>query len=162
MASNDDEVLSRADRAPEPEALRRGKMYEAQVRGRWQDSAEGNLSFGRYRKTDDGRRGFIDIHVDLGPDDNLVAVVEVKDLSWDAMSHGRLVRTCDRIAELVGKYIDAELENGREVSPGVVFRQRPSIPGRFEEIEGLLDAYGIPVDWEDESIDARRKRSGLD
>jgi len=87
-----------------------------------------------------------------------VAVVEVKNLSWDAMSQARLVRTCQRIGEQVGKYIDAELEKGHDVSTGVVFRQRPTTPGRMEQIEALLEQEGLPVAWEDETIPERRQR----
>lgn len=142
-----------------PAPLRRGLDFEAGVRLTWEAEADGVFDQStRYVKTQDGRRGYIDIRM-LLEDDTLVAIVEVKDYSWDRMTVAQMSRSIRRIARQLDKYIDAALESGQDISAGVVFKARPTTPGRLEDIEAALDEYGISVAWEDETIEERRARA---
>ena len=124
----------------------------------WEETAAGIVSREKAVTKPGGRAGRIDIHVDA--DDQLTAVVEIKHSDWDAMKPEAVRRNAKRYARQVWDYIESQLAEGREVSPGIIFPTRPHTPGRLEEIEQLFDEEGIPVVWQDESIDDLRGRKG--
>ena len=99
----------------------------------------------------------------LGVDDNLVAIIEIKNSDWDRMTLDAVRRNVRRQARQLWKYIESQLEGlggdeRKEVCPGIVYPRRPTTPGRLKLIENLLEEEGIPVVWDDESIKERRAR----
>jgi len=91
-------------------------------------------------------------------DDTLVAVVEIKASDWDAMTPTAIRRNVRRQARQIWGYIDSQLALGKDVSTGVIFPQRPKHPDRTKLVEQLFEEQGIPVVWEDGSVEKRRAR----
>jgi hypothetical protein len=106
-----------------------------------------------------GRAGRIDVFVDDGR--GSVSVVELKDTTWDAMTLAAVKRNVSRQSRQVWSYIDSQLAEGRQVSPGIIFRKRPNDPELLALDERLFNAKGIAVAWHDETLAACRKRHGL-
>jgi hypothetical protein len=101
----------------------------------------------------------MDVFVDA--EGGLVAVAEIKGSSWDRMTAEALRRNVLRQARQVWDYIESQLAEGKEVSPGVIFPRRPGSGRRLELIEALFEGRGIAVAWQDESVEERRARAGL-
>jgi len=142
----------------EPKSLRQGKEFHKEIQKEWLDTAEGNKV--RSEKTvtkPSGRKGRMDIFVKS--DETLVAIAEIKDSDWNAMTSTAVRRNVKRQARQIWDYIESQLEMGKEVSPGVIFTKRPKDPDRINLIEQLFDEKGISVVWEDESIAERKARS---
>lgn len=141
----------------EPERLKRGKEFHKQVQNIWLKEAEGDINPEKTITKLSGRKGRIDILVeDAG--DNMVAVVEIKDSDWGAMKPKAVRRNVNRHAKQLFDYIDTQLEEGLDVSMGINFRKRPKDMERLQLVEDLFDEWGIPVVWEDESIEESKKR----
>lgn len=145
----------------EPKTLSRGKLFHKKVQEDWHNTAEGKVEAEKQMIKPSGRKGRMDIFVDATDenDKRLVAVVEIKASNWDAMSMKSLRRNVNRQTKQIWDYIESQLEKGKEVSPGVIFPQRPKNPERMKLIEELFEQKGIPVVWEDESIEQRKNRS---
>jgi hypothetical protein len=101
----------------------------------------------------------MDVFVD--GDDNLVAIGEIKASSWDRMTAVVIRRNVLRQARQVWDYIESQLAEGREVSPGIILPRRPTSKRRLKLIEDLFEERGIAVVWQDESLAQRRARAGL-
>jgi hypothetical protein len=140
----------------EPERLRRGKAVHRRIQNEWKAQAEGDVWPEKPITKPSGRSGRIDVHVQA--DEGLVAVVEVKNSDWDAMTPKAVRRNAKRYARQLWNYIDVEIEGGFQVSPGIVFPTKPKTEGRLAEIERLFEDDGIPVVWEDETIEERKAR----
>ncbi len=145
----------------EPKQLRDGKAFHDKVQKDWEETAEGKPVREKHIIKPSGRKGRIDIHVDV--DDGLVAVVEIKNSDWDKMTLPAVRRNVRRQAKQVWDYIHSQLEGlgddqSKDVSPGIVFPKRPSDGDRMMLIEELFEAEGIPVVWEDETIEERKTR----
>jgi hypothetical protein len=140
----------------EPDRLRRGKGFHRKVQAGWEDTAEGEVQPEKPIIKPRGKPGRIDVHVQA--DEGLVAVVEIKHSNWDAMTPAAVRRNAKRYARQLWNYIEAEIEGGFQVSPGIVFPTRPKTEGRLVEIERLFDEEGIPIAWEDETIEERKAR----
>lgn len=143
----------------EPKALRRGREFHRGVQADWSKSAAGEVSVEKPITKPNGRRGRIDVFVGAGG--KLVAVAEAKASHWDRMTTDALRRNVSRQARQVWDYIESQLAEGKEVSPGIVFPQRPRASRRLALIEALFEERGIAVVWEDESVEQRRARAGL-
>lgn len=141
----------------EPKRLRKGRAFHGEVQAEWQRTADGDVTSEKGIVKPSGRPGRIDIHVDV--EDGLVAVVEIKDSDWNAMSEKAVRRNIRRYAKQVWDYIDAEVGDDVSVSPGMIFPRRPSDASRLHLIEDLLLEQGIPVVWQDETIEERRLRA---
>jgi hypothetical protein len=153
---------------PEPKQLRDGKAFHRAKEGEWEDRAEGSVSVEKPVTKPSGRRGRIDVHVMAGlclrrngsdEEAPLVACVEIKNSVWDAMAEGRIKPNIQRMARQLRDYIESQLAEGQDVSPGVVFPQRPSDPARLRQIESEFAEYGIAVAWEDETVQERKARA---
>lgn len=145
----------------EPERLREGKRFHRLVQEEWLETAEGEVRPEKRVVKPGGRGGRVDILVD--PAEEMVAVVEIKASDWDRMTEANVKRNVRRQARQIWAYIESQLQDGKEVCPGVVFPRKPRLPGRLAQIETLFDAEGIPVVWQDESIEEvgeRRKGDG--
>jgi len=92
-----------------------------------------------------GRTGRIDIHVES--DGNLVAVVEIKDSDWEAMTDAAVKRNVRRQIRQIWSYVEPQLELGNDVSPGIVFPKRPNDPVRVDQIESMFGEECIAVFW---------------
>jgi hypothetical protein len=147
-------------RTSEPRRLREGKSFHKWIQKGW-ETAEGSPHSERRCTKPDGRSGRIDIHV--GVDDDLVAVVEIKNTDWDRITLDAVRRNVRRQARQIWNYIESQVSGIGEnrptgVCPGIVFPRRPVDPARRELIEMLFEEEGIPVVWDDESIEERRAR----
>jgi len=143
----------------EPAMLRRGKDFHRVVQSNWKQTAEGEVISDRPITKPNGRRGRIDIFVSA--ENDLVAVVEVKASRWDSMTANAVRRNVLRQARQIWDYIESQLVEGKDVSPGVIFPSRPKTCARLELIESLFDEQGIAVVWESETLAERRVRAGL-
>lgn len=141
----------------EPKQLFRGKELHKKLQEDWHKTASGEVKHEEGVVKPSGRKGRIDIFVNA--DDNEVAVVEIKTSDWDSMTLNALRRNVSRQASQIWDYIESQLEQGKTVSPGVIFPKRPKDKKRMELIEKLFDEREIPVVWEDESIEERKARS---
>ncbi len=153
----------------EPAQLRRGKAFHRKIQKDWEKTAEGDVSVEKTiskpsrRNSEKGRIGRIDVHVD---DNDIVAVVEIKDSDWDSMTTTALRRNVRRQIRQIWEYIESQLHpddpkiRPKDVSPGVVFPARPRSKEQMRLIEMMFEEEGIPVVWDDESIEERRERVG--
>ena len=143
----------------EPERLKLGKRFHKKVQADWHKNAE-DVEPGKEVEEEkeitkpSGRKGRIDVFVPV--DESFVAVVEVKASDWDAINIHENIR---RQARQIWDYIESQRKLGKDVSPVVIFPERPKDPERVKLIEQLFDEEGIAVVWEDESIAARKARS---
>ncbi len=141
----------------EPEQLRRGKDFHKKIQKEWLNSAEGIVKPERGILKPSGRKGRIDIFVKS--DEELVAVVEIKNSNWNAMTDEAVRRNVNRQASQIWDYIESQLDLGKEPTPGVIFPERPRDLDRMNLIERLFEEKGISVVWEDESTAERKARS---
>jgi hypothetical protein len=133
---------------PEPDRLRRGKQLHKKIQQEWESEAQGDVTSEKAIKKPSGKPGRVDIHVQA--DDELSAVVEIKNSDWDAMLPHRVRPNAKRYARQIWTYIESQLRQGQDVSPGIIFLNQPKVSGRREQIEQLFDEEGIPVVWQDE------------
>ena len=141
----------------EPKPLRWGKEFHKKVQKVWLKSANGEVMTEKSMTKSNGRKGRMDIFVKS--DETLAAVIEIKGSNWDAMSQTAIRRNVRHQARQIWDYIDSQLASGRDVSPGIIFPERPKDSGRMNLIEKLFEEEGISVAWEDESIVERKARS---
>ncbi len=143
----------------EPEPLRRGKAFHRQVQRDWSvNAADGKVFAEKSCTKPSGRKGRMDVFVDTDGDDNLVAVAEIKASDWDAMTESALRRNVRRYTRQIWSYIESQLARGHDVSPGIIFSARPNDESRLKLIESQFEEKGIPVVWDDESIEKCRTR----
>ena len=68
-------------------------------------------------------------------------------------------RNAKRYAKQLLDYVEPQVDTGKTVSLGIIFSKKPSSPERLRLVECLFEEIGIPVVWEDEAVEERRKRS---
>ena len=141
----------------EPKVLRRGKEFHKKIQKEWLKSAEGKVKPEKGIIKPSGRKGRIDIFVEA--DSELVAVVEIKNSDWDKMTPKAVRRNVKRQAHQILNYIDSQLEKGNNVSPGIIFPNKPKDIDLMNLIEELFEDEGMPVVWIDETIEERKARS---
>jgi hypothetical protein len=141
----------------EPSQLSRGKAFHKKVQDDWVNSAEGKILIEKGITKPAGRKGRIDIFAE-DDGDNLVAVAEVKNSDWDKMTDPAVRRNVRRQIKQIWDYIESQLEGEKDVSPGVIFPRRPQSRERMRLIEDMFEEEGIPVVWQDESIEERKGR----
>ncbi|TFB12198.1 hypothetical protein E3V33_05715 [Candidatus Marinimicrobia bacterium MT.SAG.4] len=142
----------------EPKRLKRGKEFHKQVQNIWLQEAQGDILPERAITKLNGRKGRIDIFVD-DDGNGEVAVAEIKDSDWGAMKPKAVRRNLNRYAKQLFDYIEPLVDEGFNVSLGIIFRKQPKDPIRMQLVEDLFDERHIPVAWEDESIEERKERS---
>lgn len=145
-------------KAKEASSLRQGKTFHKKMQAEWLATAEGKILIENVITKSTGRKGRIDIFVD-DDGDKLVAVVEVKNSNWDKMTEKAVSRNVRRQVKQIWDYIDSQLARVKEVSPGIIFPHRPKDKARMELIEHMFEQEGIPVVWQDETIQERKARS---
>ncbi len=139
----------------EPTQLRRGKAFHKKVQTDWLNTAEGRILIEKAITKPTGRKGRIDIFVD-DDGDKLVAVAEVKASDWDKMTDSAVRRNVIRQIKQIWDYIDSQIKTKKDVSPGVIFPKRPKDKARMKLIEDMFEEEGIPVVWQDETIEERK------
>lgn len=141
----------------EPKRLRDGKAFHRDVQEEYLAEPHGSIITEKPITKPSGRQGRIDVHIQV--DEQYVAVVEIKNSDWDAMSQQAVRRNARRYARQLWNYIEAELTEGLEVSPGIEFPHLPSSKERLTTIEQIFDEEGIAVVWRDETLDQRKLRA---
>ncbi len=141
----------------EPPQLRRGKAFHKKIQADWLGTAEGQILIEKAITKPTGRKGRIDIFVD-DDGDKLVAVAEVKASDWDKMTEKAVSRNVRRQVKQIWDYIDSQLAKEKEVSPGIIFPHRPKDKTRMKQIENMFEQEGIPVIWQNETIEERKTR----
>jgi len=138
----------------EPKQLRRGKAFHKEIQADWINNAEGQVLTEKAITKPSGRKGRVDIFVNT--DDKLVAVAEAKASDWDEMTNSAVRRNVRRQIKQVWDYIDSQLGERKEVSPGIIFPKRPKDKTRMRLIEDMFEEEAIPVVWRDETIEERK------
>jgi len=138
--------------------LNRGKRFHKKIQDEWKKEAEGSVKSERFCVKPSGRKGRMDIHVEVGDKDRLVSCVEIKNTDWDLITEKRIRAYVNRQAGQVWDYIESELERRKDVSPGIIFPKKPKSKRKLILIEKMFDERGIPVVWMNESIEERKKR----
>ncbi|GAF96833.1 unnamed protein product, partial [marine sediment metagenome] len=138
--------------------LRRGKAFHKKMQADWLSTAEGQILIEKAITKPTGRKGRIDIFVD-DDGDKLVAVAEVKSSDWDKMTDPAVRRNVRRQIKQIWDYTDSQLKAKKDVSPGIIFPKQLKDKERMRLIEELLEEEGIPVVWQDETIEERKARS---
>ena len=141
----------------EPRVLRQGKRFHRTVQEDWLRTAHGRVRVERGVRKPSGRHCRIDVFVD--GTDALVAIGEIKASTWDRMTTRVIRRNVLRQARQVWDYIDSQLAEGREVSPGIIFPRRPRSMRRLKLIEDVFEDRAIAVVWQDETLAQRRARA---
>ncbi len=141
---------------PEPERLRRGKVFHKEVQEEWHATAKGDVETELTVKKDGVGKGRMDVFVSDGSSE-VRAIVEIKNSDWDRMTPSAVKRNVRRQARQVWKYI--ELHSSEDgICPGIIFPKRPHDPRRMELIESLFEEETIAVVWQDETIEECRAR----
>ncbi len=141
----------------EPKRLYKGKEFHKVVQREWEKEASGDIAAEKSTIKLNGRRGRIDIHV--SEENNPIAVVEIKFSDWDAMTPKAVRRNVKRYSRQIFDYIDAEMKQDTTISIGIIFSNQPDVKERRDFVEQLFWDEGIPVVWQDESIEESRKRN---
>ena len=142
----------------EPTQLHHGKKFHKKMQTKWLGTAEGQILIEKAITKPTGRKGRIDIFVD-DDGDKLVAVAEVKNSDWDKRTDSAVRRNVRRQIKQIWDYIESQLAKEKEVSPGIIFPHRPKDKARMKQIEDMFEQEGIPVVWQDETIEERKARS---
>ena len=142
----------------EPCQLKRGKAFHRKMQADWLSTAEGRILIEKAITKPSGRKGRIDIFVD-DDGNKLVAVAEVKASDWDKMTESAVRRNVRRQIKQIWDYIDSQLSEKKEVSPGIIFPHHPKDKARMKQIEDMFEQEGIPVVWQNETIEERKARS---
>jgi len=140
----------------EPKYLKKGKEFHKKIQLDWLDSAKGEVKSEKFTVKPSEKKGRMDIFVKA--DNELVAVVEIKNTKWGYMDIKAIRRNIKRQSKQIWDYIDSQLIAEKDVSPGIIFPKRPKNYERLKLIERLFEEQGIPVVWQDETIEERRKR----
>ena len=141
----------------EPKRLFRGKEFHKAVQSEWKKEAAGDIAAEKSTIKLNGRRGRIDIYV--SDENKPVAVVEIKCSDWDSMTPRAVKRNVKRYSRQIFDYVDAEMGQDTIISISIIFSQRPESTERRDLVEDLFWNEGVPVVWQDESIEECRERS---
>lgn len=141
----------------EPTQLQRGKSFHKKVQTDWLSTAKGRILIEKTVTKPTGRKGRIDIFVD-DDGDKLVAVAEVKNSDWDKMIDSAVRRNVRRQIKQIWDYIESQLKMKKDVSPGIIFPKRLKDQERMRLIEEMFEEEGIPVVWQDETVEERKAR----
>lgn len=105
--------------------------------------------------------------VDDDDPEGTIALVEIKASDWDRMTDNAVRKNVRRQIKQIWDYIETQIMGGeyvptgerKSVSPGIIFPKRPEDRERMKLIEAMFLEEGIPVVWDDESIEECRQRN---
>ncbi len=143
----------------EPELLHKGKKFHKKIQKEWSETAQGKVKLEKGIIKPTGRKGRIDIFVKS--DNGLVVVAEIKNSDWEKMTLSAVRKNIKRHARQIWSYIDTQLDEKKDVSPGIIFPRRPKNIELLRLIEVLFDKEGIPVVWDDETVEESKERSEI-
>jgi hypothetical protein len=149
-----------------PDQLLRGNKFHEKIQENWKKTAEGKVKPERTIFKQSGRKGRVDIFVDDEDPEGVIAIVEIKASNWDKMTATAVRRNVHRQIKQVWDYIESQISKGeyvktgegKSVFPGIIFPKRPKDNIRMKLIEDLFQEEGIPVVWDDESIEECKKK----
>jgi len=141
----------------EPSQLRRGKAFHKIMQADWLGTAEGQILIEKAITKPSGRKGRIDIFVD-DDGEKLVAVAEAKASDWDKMTDSAVRRNVRRQIKQIWDYIESQLNVKKDVCPGIIFPKCPKDQEKMRLIEEMFEEEGIPVVWQNETIEERKAR----
>ena len=128
--------------------IERGRRFEADEKDGWRKLDDGEAQFEAATEYG-GKKGRIDILVEeLG---DFVSVIEVKASDWNRMAPHRVRPNALRHARQIWRYINREVDAGKDVCPGVVYREAPNDANIKGQVEGILNERGIQVVWRDDA-----------
>ncbi len=135
---------------PEPPRLKDGKRFHKAVQEDWIETAEsdGPVKVEADITKPSGRKGRVDVLVPV--EDGYRAVLEVKHTDWDRMAERNVRRNIRRHIRQVWSYIESQLAEGHDVTPGIIYSRRPTDNERRKLIEEMFEAECISVVWDDE------------
>lgn len=154
----------------EPEQLKRGKAFHKKIQNDWIDTAEGRVRPEKSVLKKNNRRGRVDVFVDDDDPEGTIAIVEIKASDWDKMNERSVRRNVRRQIKQIWDYIETQIIRGeymptgerKSVCPGIIFPKRPKDKERMKLIESMFLEEGIPVVWDDESMEECKKRNNTD
>lgn len=164
-----------AAKAGEPAALTRGKLFHRRLQESWRER-HGGVGEARIEKELRrvlGRRGRPDVQVDIDVQSDVdggqvlfVAVLEAKSRDFTRLSSTATHQLIGRDKRQVLRYLDLLLASLSDdatvtsilVAPSIIYETGPVSVRERAEIENYLDAAGVGVIWEDESIEVARAR----
>jgi len=135
--------------------LRKGRRLNKKIQRSWGKEVQGKVKPEKPCIKPSGKKGRMDIHVEVKEENKLVSCVEVKNTDWNRMTEQSIIRNVKRQINQVWNYIDSELTRGKEISPGIIFPKKPRGKSKLNLVERLFEEKGIPVVWNDESIKER-------
>jgi len=139
---------------PEPEQLKRGKIFQAIVQSDFQTNSkdgfvaiEEHISFKDLKKLKQ-KRGRMDIFIYEDSDD-YVTILEIKATNWDRIKEKNIRRNLYRHYNQLFKYIDKFVEiDNLNVCHGIIYPEPPLKKGLKGYIEKCaMDNYSFPVYW---------------
>jgi hypothetical protein len=133
--------------------LKKGRQFHKKIQKSWGKDAQGKVKPEKPCVKPSGKKGRMDIHVEVQNEAKLVSCVEIKNTNWDQIEEKRIRVYVNKHISQVWDYIESELERGKEVSPGIIFPKRPKSKEKMVLIENLFEEAGIPVVWDDETIE---------
>ena len=143
---------------PEPPRLKDGKEFHEKVQADWIETAESDGPVDKEAgiTKPSGRKGRVDVLVSV--EDRYKAVLEVKHTNWDRMTDRNVRRNVRRHIRQVWDYIESQLAEGHDVTPGIIYSKRPTDEGRRKLIEEMFEAECISVVWgdDDQSVEEMR------
>lgn len=151
----------------EPEQFKRGKTFHKKIQKNWIDTAQGRVRPERSVLKKGKRKGRVDVFIEDDDSEGIIAIVEIKASDWDKMNDRAVRRNVRRQIKQIWDYIETQIVGGeyvptgegKNVSPGIIFAKRPKDKELMKLIEFMFLEEGIPVVWDDESMDECRKRN---
>ena len=125
----------------------RGRKFEKWERSQWTGDVNSAAEFEASTQWQ-GKRGRVDIRLKLEEDGQTV-IVEIKATDWDRLMEHRIRPTALRHARQIWRYIEDHLDP-LDVTPAIVYPSPPTVSGRKEQIEEILNERGIQVVWREE------------
>jgi Holliday junction resolvase-like predicted endonuclease len=153
----------------EPEPLRRGKEFHKKIQKDWLENGQGWIKCERIVLKTNNRKGRVDIFVDDEEPEGTIALVEIKASDWDRMTDKAVRRNARRQIKQIWDYIETQIKGPdyvstgekKSVCPGIIFPKRPKNEERMKLIETMFMDEGIPVVWNDESLEECKKRNQI-
>ena len=127
--------------------VKSGRKFEEWERSHWNGGINSAAEFEAPTQWK-GKRGRVDIRLNLEEDGHIV-IVEIKATNWDKLKEHRVRPTALRHASQIWRYIEDHL-SPLDVTPAIVYPPQPTIPGRKEQVQEIMDERGIQVVWREE------------
>ena len=130
----------------EPPQLKRGKQFQKEVYRDFElHNKGGKFEPEQNRGLLNGKKGRIDVLVsDLG---DMVAIYEIKATDWDKIKPQNVKKNAWCHQRQLLKYVETYIEEGIQVSLGIIYPEPPKSLELREMLEEYLMEYGAPAYW---------------